>query len=74
MKTIDLIAKLQALIIAHEPCKEMMGEHEIVIDVFKHSSIPSDHTFAYMGFSPDIKIEKSADGCYDILSAFEVGQ
>lgn len=74
MKTINLIAKLQALIDAHELCKEMMGEHEIVIDVFKQNSISSDHDFAYMGFTPDIKIEKSSDGCYDILSAFEVNK
>lgn len=70
MRTLDLIAKLQKLVDDHKPYEEIMGEHEIVIDVFKRS-----HEFAprftYAGFSGNIKIDKSSDGVYDILSAFE---
>jgi hypothetical protein len=67
MKTKDLIIKLQELIDAHEPLKEVMGEHEIVIDQF---SKLSNGDFEYKGFSGDIKVEQSADGVHDILSGF----
>jgi hypothetical protein len=67
MKTKDLILKLQELIDAHEPCEWLMGEHEIVIDQF---SKLSNGNFEYKGFSPDIKIERSQDNVYDILSGF----
>lgn len=68
MKTKDLILKLQQLIDAHEPLLDMMGEHEIVIDVFESAG---NHHFTYKGFTSDIKIEKSGDGVYDIISAFK---
>lgn len=77
MKTKDLIKKLEELVAEHEVVKDMMGEHEIVIDVFTKKVVydvfdnVTDSYFVYAGFSPDIKIEKSSDGVYDILSAFE---
>ena len=69
MKTKDLISKLQKLIEEHEPLREMMGEHEIVIDVFV--KYLGTHVFEYCGFSTNIPIEKSSDGVYDIISAFK---
>lgn len=69
MRTLDLIAQLQQLVEQHRPMEEVMGDHEIVIDVFQ--KIGDTHTFQYKGFSPNINIEKSADGVYDIISAFE---
>lgn len=68
MRTLDLIAKLQLLVEQHRPMEEVMGDHEIVIDVFRKVE---DHKFIYSGFSPNIEIDKSADGVYDIISAFE---
>lgn len=68
MKTKDLITQLQKLIDEHEPLVNMMGEHEIVRDVF----VPiGEHIFEYRGFSTDITIQKSCDGVYDIISGFE---
>lgn len=67
MKTKDLIAQLQKLVDDHEPHIEVMGDHEIVIDVFGKQE---GHKFEYLGFSPDIRIEYSADGVYPILTAF----
>jgi len=79
MKTKDLIAKLQKLIDEHEPLKEVMGEHEIMVDVFVKLpgiGISSDgiNAFKYAGFSPNIIIEKSADVTYDIISSFASSQ
>ena len=67
MLTKDLIKILEKLIESHESVKDMMGEHEIMIDVFKKVG---DHQFQYAGFSPNIKVDRSADGVYDILCAF----
>ncbi len=71
MRTLDLIAKLQLLVEQHRPMEDVMGDHEIVIDVFKDCG---QHKFQYAGFSPHIIIEKSSDGTYDILSAFAQSQ
>lgn len=68
MKTIDLIAQLQALVDAHADHVWMMGEHEIMIDVFAKNA--EGRSFTYVGFSPDINIEKTSDGVYDVLSAW----
>ncbi len=69
MKTKDLIAKLQTLVDDHEPHVEVMGEHEIVIDVFCKTD--KQGCFEYRGFSPNVIIDKSKDGVYDILTAEE---
>lgn len=69
MITKDLIKKLEQLVADHEPCVEVMGEHEIMIDMFDNKE--PGQLFEYGGFSPEINIEKSADGVYDILSAFK---
>jgi len=69
MMTTELIKELQKLVDDHKSYEDVMGPHEIVIDVFK--KIPGEgHEFNYVGFSPNIQIEKSSDGVYDILSAF----
>lgn len=73
MLTKDLIKKLQKLVDDHESCIEVMGEHEIVVDVFIKTG-EREHTFIYAGFSPNIVIEKSGDGVYDIISAFGESQ
>lgn len=68
MRTIDLIAKLQELVDAHEPMKAVMGEHEIMIDSFGQNEDADG--FEYLGFNHVIEIEKSSDGVYDILNAW----
>lgn len=49
--------------------KKIFGEPEIMVDCFERHA-DSDHTFYYAGLSPEIKIEKSSDGCYDIVNLF----
>lgn len=69
MQTKDLIKQLQALVDRHEPDVEVMGEHEIMIDVWTKDF--SDQIWQYSGFSPNIEITYSADGVYPILAAKE---
>lgn len=65
----DLIAKLEALYNTYDDeYKKVMGEPEIMIDVFKR--VPNTNYTEYSGFSHKINIDKSGDGVYDILSAF----
>lgn len=69
MRIIDLIEQLQALYNTYDDeYKAIMGEPEIVIDMFEKR----DDTgwFEYAGWSPWIVIEKTDDGVYDILNAF----
>lgn len=69
MRIIDLISQLQALYNTYDDeYKSVMGEPEIVIDVFE--KIGDSHQFEYAGFVQDIVIEKTDDCVYDILSAF----
>ena len=72
MKIIDLIDKLQTLYNTYDDeYKSVMGEPEIMIDVFRLSEInPRRFYREYAGFGKDIVISKSSDGVYDILSAF----
>ena len=66
----DLINKLEELYSSYdEEYKSVMGEPTIEIDVFRQVD-DKNHYFQYGGFSHDIKIEKSDDGIYDILSSF----
>ena len=68
----DLITQLEALITerdANPEYKAMMGEADIVIDMFRWDE--DRGAFNYIGFSQDVKITKSADGVYDILTAIE---
>ena len=71
MKTKDLIKQLQDMVDAHEKsgAAEMLGEHEIMLDVFKEAEGPG-HFFQYAGFSDVITFGKSADGVYDIINGF----
>lgn len=75
MRTKDLIEQLQKLVDDHKPCEWLMGEHEIMIDVFQVTEMECKEgimykSFKYLGFSPEIFIDKSGDGVYDILSGF----
>lgn len=71
MQILHLIQKLQALYNTYDnEYKAMMGEPEIMIDVFEKILGPPA-SFVYKGFSKDIVIEKSSDGVYDILSSFQ---
>lgn len=71
MKTKDLIVQLQKLVEKHEPHVDIMGEHEIVVDVFGKND---SNVFHYLGFSPNIIIERTSDGVYDIISSFASSQ
>lgn len=65
----DLIQKLEDLYCTYDDeYKHHMGEPEIMVDIFKETGEP--HKFEYGGFSPFIHIDKSADGVYDIIRAF----
>lgn len=65
----DLIAQLEALYNTYDDeYKKVMGEPEIMIDVFKR--VPNTNYTEYYGFWPKINIDKTGDGVYDILSAF----
>lgn len=73
MKTKDLIKQLQNMVDAHETsgALEVMGEHEIVIDVWVGGTAFNSKTWQYAGFSGNIEITYSADGVYPILAAKE---
>jgi hypothetical protein len=63
----DLITQLQALYDIESQYADVMGEPEIIIDVFKKVG---EHHFQYAGFSKDIRIDRSSDGVYPIINAF----
>lgn len=72
----DLITRLHTLIYDHEnggryhKGVDMLGECEIHIDVFRQ--IPQiSGGYTYQGVSPNINIDRSGDGVFHILSAFE---
>jgi hypothetical protein len=70
MRIIDLIRQLEELYYTYDDeYKHHMGEPEIMIDVFGETD--EKHRFVYRGFSNIIHIDKSADGVYDIIRAFE---
>ncbi len=70
MKIRDLINQLEDLYSTYDDeYKYHMGEPEIMIDIFRETQEP--HKFEYVGFSPYIHIDKSADGVYDIIRAFD---
>jgi hypothetical protein len=70
MRIIDLIRQLEELYYTYDDeYKHHMGEPEIMIDVFGDTD--EKHRFVYRGFSNIIHIDKSADGVYDIIRAFE---
>lgn len=72
MRLIDLIRELEDLYYSYDDeYKSVMGEPEIMIDTFTENE-NEKHTFHYSGFSNEIFIDKSADGVYDIIRAFNV--
>lgn len=58
-----LIEKLEQLEKEHEPHKHIMGEADIMIDSFDWSNR------SYKGYDHDIRIERSDDGVYLILTS-----
>jgi hypothetical protein len=68
MQTKELIAILQKLVEEHESLKDVMGEHEIVMDVWQQQK---DHIWTYSGVSGNLDIQLSGDGVYHILTAKE---
>jgi hypothetical protein len=46
-------------------------EPEIMVDEFKKSSVIQSY-YQYTGFNKEIKIEKSSDGKYAIISSFKI--
>lgn len=67
------IEQLQALYDSwSDEDKAVFGEPEIMVDCFELNAY-SEHAFYYAGLSPEIKIEKSSDGCYDIVNLFGSG-
>lgn len=70
MRLIDFIADLQNLYNSYsDEYKSTVGEPEIVIDIFSQSKKDAME-YKYSGYSDKIKIEKSEDGIFDVLSAF----
>ena len=83
MKIKDLIVQLEQLYNSYsEQDKSIMGEPEIVIDIFRlaedYPGYPKLNSCRflreYAGFSGEIIINKSGCGVYDILSAFDEDQ
>lgn len=71
MRIKDLINQLQELYDSYDAeYHTIMGEPEIMVDSFKESEVINGY-FTYCGFGNDIKIEKTDDGVYDIISAFQ---
>jgi hypothetical protein len=62
-----LIEQLQTLYEKEMIHADIMGEPEIMIDCFKRVE---QGIFQYAGFSNQVRIERSADGVYAILSGF----
>ena len=62
-----LIEQLQTLYEAEMIHADVMGEPEIMIDCFKRVE---QGVFQYAGFNNQVRIERSADGVYAILSGF----
>jgi hypothetical protein len=70
MRIIDLIDGLQKLRASYDDkYLATMGEPEIMLDVFIEI-IDEPNKFRYSGIGNEIKIEKSDDGVYDIISSF----
>jgi hypothetical protein len=66
----DLIKCIEDLYYTYDDeYKHHIGEPEIMVDIFKETDIR--HKYEYVGFSPFIHIDKSADGVYDIIRAFD---
>lgn len=77
MQIKQLISQLQELYATYDDeYKSVMGEPEVMIDIFRlpRNHDPSKYLRQYAGFSGKIVINKSPDGVYDILSAFDEDQ
>jgi hypothetical protein len=70
MRIIDLIDGLQKLHDSYDPeFVKIMGEPCIHLDTFQ--AIEGEPgKFSYVGINSQVKIEKSEDGVYDIISSF----
>jgi len=66
----QLIDELTEIYLHEVKYSKVMGEPEIMIDVFKPDPFMKGYR-TYAGFSPNVKIERSSDGIYYILSQFK---
>ena len=64
----DLIKLLEELLEKHKPSQEVMGDCEIMIDVFTYAGYQE---FEYAGISKDIIITYTEDSVYPVLTAKE---
>lgn len=64
----DLIVLLSKHYVEEMKHADVLGEPEIMIDVFKQ--VPGSTHFTYGGIVHDVRVERSADGVYLILSKF----
>jgi len=79
MQIKKLIKQLEAIYSTYDDeYKSVMGEPEIMLDVFALAKDypgypklnPCRFLREYAGWTPDIIIEKSTDGVYDVISSF----
>ncbi len=65
----ELIKQLESLIEANKPYEDIEGAATIEIDKFRWNE--TKQAFDYIGIDHDIKITKTADGVYNVLTAIE---
>lgn len=63
----DLISLLEKELEHQKKYEEYFGEASISIDLFD----VKEGKIVYLGFSPEIQITTSSDGCYRILTAWK---
>ncbi len=75
MKTTELIEILEQLIADHKisGAEQVMGPHEIYMDLFQHSSTDADpaHHWRYRGVTGNLGISYTDDGVFCMLGPVE---
>jgi len=69
MLTKDLIALLQAKLDTDKEHEHIMGVSTIEIDTFSWNK--DKEAFDYRGITGDVRITRTPDGVYDVLTAIE---
>lgn len=64
----DMIVLMEKLIANNEPHRDVMGEAEIYIDVFR---LAPDKGFAYSGISGHVRVSLDGTGVYHVLDGFD---
>lgn len=65
MLTRKLIDRLQALVDAHAPYVDVMGEHQIMFECYDPTDEPG--IFEYRGLHPQPNLWRTPDCVYDVL-------